>query len=173
MKYVKNGFFIIEFMTYLVIFGIVSIFFMHTIVQLVGSLKKENIHIQKTISCLNALNFIGYEFANANAHKDLWYTLEKKCVVWHSPQHDKDYCITIQDNKLVKIVGTYFAHQRVWGTKQTTVIIDAVKDLSFQYYINPITNMLTLITNSITVDVGKKAPVSVEQTITFNNRYVV
>ncbi len=168
----KNGFFIIEFMIYLTIFGIVSIFFMQAAMQVVGGLKKESRQIQKELMCLNALNAIRYELENADADKKQWHKLEKNCVLWHSPKDSKDYCITIQDNKLVYITGTYFPHQNVWGSKRTNIIIDDIQSLTFHYHYNASKQMLTLITNSITADVGLSSPFSAEQTICFNNRYL-
>ncbi len=133
-----KGFFMTEFLVYLVLFSCIVIYLMQLLVSSSLQLRTQEIELQRTLQVLTALDLIAYELSQADASKVTWYKTEKDSVIWHSKAKNKDIGFCCIKNRLLRIVGNYDANNGRWTSKISNSIAENIKSVAFNYQWNAV-----------------------------------
>lgn len=121
----KNGFTLIEFIIYLMLFSIIVLLTSQWLVLSVGPLQKNNNILRDIVSLHTAHDVFMRDMISAPSHIDQWLERNSDLLIWRKNSTHIGW--QIKNNRLIRISGNYDGSQ--WHKKTQSLIahnLDAV-----------------------------------------------
>lgn len=122
----KNGFSLLSFLLYLVLFTMITFFSCHIIVSLVipsfASMRK----CQSIIRLHIASDLFVRDVRAINVHECKWKLITPHDLIWQAGDHDIGWSFV--DNRLERKEGQY---NKEWKSKTTSVVATSIKQVIF------------------------------------------
>jgi DNA-binding Xre family transcriptional regulator len=165
----KKGFFIVEFLVYLVLFTSIMFLLMQLVVSKSSALKLLQDNGNKKIELLATLDSIARILEHAPGELLAYKVNEPDQLIWHCKKDSKDKGFAVQKNVLYFMQGAYNEEYGNWKHKRQTRLMNDLEEISFSLKRKELCNKewVQLITVAL-----KDAGNSVEKSVALYNRAI-
>lgn len=127
------GFFVLEFMIYLLLFSLLAVFLLYFMLRTTLFLKERSAEFNKEIFLYRTLDIMSNSIQKAPAHKHAYKCLRPDTLIWQDPHTNMDVGFIKNNKGLWYVKGNFNPVDQRWDRKRSSLIIKGLKEVVFDY----------------------------------------